>query len=64
MLERVVCRAREIVRPANPVTVKSLKFRGYSSNYQDSSDGDYDPGYPDAIPDIPDELLGSACFSG
>jgi hypothetical protein len=56
MLERVVCKAREIVRPAKARDSQSLKLGGYPCDYQDTGDGDYDPGYPEAISYSPDEL--------
>src|SRR5712691_9935601 len=47
-----------------PRDSQSLKLGSDPRNYQDSSDGDYNPGDPDAIPYGPNELLGSACSLG
>ena len=51
----------ETCQPGNS---QSLKLGSYPGNYQHSSDGDNNPGYPNAIPYSPNELLGSTRSPG
>jgi hypothetical protein len=54
-------RNREACQPSDS---QSLKLGSYPRNYQDPSDSDYNPGYPDAISYGPYKLLGTACLFG
>src|SRR2546428_126928 len=47
-----------------PCHGESLKLGSDTRNYQHSGNGDYNPGYPNAITDIPNELLGYSCLPG